>query len=238
MGNMMDTLLLKNLTFKSKARAGDVLVPASPTQVSDNGDPIPTEIEESALLKCIRGKCITQLLLLGALDCIQKNHWNRLWPSHKTLIMDILLSVMDFAASYNSYANLRIRMHQIPSDRLPVNILRQEIEGTRIYLEVLQKATTQLNVDGEEELSKTISNYDLKEEELKLQEIAEQKLVSFCGQVLTETSSLQPGAGEAVDADVHRVLVLRAPIIVKVLSGMCIMNKRIFKKHLGSFFLL
>ncbi|GLJ11220.1 hypothetical protein SUGI_0147450 [Cryptomeria japonica] len=247
MGNMMDTLLLKNLTFKSKGRAGDVLVPASPTQVSDNGDSIPAEIEESALLKSIRGKCITQLLLLGALDCIQKNHWNRLWPSHKTLIMDILLSIMDFAASYNSYANLRIRMHQIPADRLPVNILRQEIEGTRIYLEVLLKATTQLNADDEEELSNTISNedeasavkvsnYEMKAEELKLQEIAEQKLVSFCGQVLTETSSLQPGAGEAVDADVHRVLVLRAPIIVKVLSGMCVMNKRIFKKHLGEFF--
>ena len=33
MGNMMDTLLLKNLTFKQKGRAGDILVPTSPTQV-------------------------------------------------------------------------------------------------------------------------------------------------------------------------------------------------------------
>ncbi|KAH9305375.1 hypothetical protein KI387_009779, partial [Taxus chinensis] len=147
--------------------------------------------------------------------------------------MDILLSILDFAASYNSYANLRIRMHQIPADRLPVNILRQEIEGTRIYLEVLQKATAQFNAEGEEELSKYISNEndssavkvpnynEMKEEEGKLKEIAEEKLVSFCGHVLIETSSLQPGAGEAVDADVHRVLVLRAPVIVKNLLRYC-----------------
>uniref|UniRef100_A0A0D6QU32 SEC7 domain-containing protein n=1 Tax=Araucaria cunninghamii TaxID=56994 RepID=A0A0D6QU32_ARACU len=242
MGNMMDTLLLKNLTFKSKGRAGDVQVPTSPTQhVPDVVEPMAMETEESPLLKCIRGKCITQLMLLGAIDCIQKNHWNRLRPSHKTQIMDILLSILDFAANYNSYANLRKRMHQIPADRLPVNILRQEIEGTRIYLEVLHKATgeeiphTSSNLDNSSAV-KVPNHNEIKEEEVKLKEIAEQKLVSFCGQVLKEASILQPGSGEAVDADVHRVLVLRTPVIVKVLSGMCIMNKGIFKKHLGEFF--
>lgn len=248
MGNMMDTLLLKNLTFKQKGRAGDILVPTSPTeQVPDIVEPAPMQSEESPLLTCIRGKCITQLLLLGAIDCIQKNHWKRLQPSHKIVIMDILLSILDFAASYNSSANLRMRMHQIPADRLPVNILRQEIEGTRIYLEVLQKSTGQHNTNGED-FKNNISNIDyssaanvsnpkdIKQEEEKLREIAEQKLVSFCGQVLKDTSELQPGPGEAVDADVHRVLVLRSPVIVKVLSGMCIMNKNIFKRHLGEFF--
>jgi len=247
MGNMMDTLLLKNLTFKQKARAGDILVPTSPTQVPDIVEPAPMENEESPLLTCIRGKCITQLLLLGAIDCIQKNHWSRLQPSHKIVIMDILLSILDFAASYNSSAKLRMRMHQIPADRLPVNILRQEIEGTHIYLEVLHKSTVQDNTNGED-LKNNISNLDdssaanvsnhkdIKKEEEKLREIAEQKLVSFCGQVLKDTSDLQPGLGEAVDADVHRVLVLRSPVIVKVLSGMCIMDNNIFKRHLGEFF--
>ena len=141
--------------------------------------------------------------------------------------MDILLSILDFAASYNSSANLRMRMHQIPADRLPVNILRQEIEGTRIYLEVLQKSTGQHNTNGEDFKNNiSITDYssaanvsnpkDIKQEEEKLREIAEQKLVSFCGQVLKDTSELQPGPGEAVDADVHRVLVLRSPVIVKV----------------------
>jgi guanine nucleotide-exchange factor len=161
--------------------------------------------------------------------------------------MDILLSILDFAASYNSSAKLRMRMHQIPADRLPVNILRQEIEGTHIYLEVLHKSTVQDNTNGED-LKNNISNLDdssaanvsnhkdIKKEEEKLREIAEQKLVSFCGQVLKDTSDLQPGLGEAVDADVHRVLVLRSPVIVKVLSGMCIMDNNIFKRHLGEFF--
>ena len=71
MGNMMDTLLLKNLTFKQKGRAGDILVSTSPTQVPNIVEPAPMESEESPLLTCIRGKCITQILLLGAIDCIQ-----------------------------------------------------------------------------------------------------------------------------------------------------------------------
>lgn len=32
--------------------------------------------------------------------------------------MDILFSVLEFAASYNSYSNLRLRMRQIPAERL------------------------------------------------------------------------------------------------------------------------
>lgn len=247
MGNMMDTLLLKNLTFKQKGHAADVLVPTSPTEVPDIVEPVPMENEENPILTCIRGKCVTQLLLLGAIDCIQKNHWNRLHSSHKIVIMDILLSILDFAASYNSSAKLRMRMHQIPADRLPVNILRQEIEATRIYLEVLHKSTGQDNLNGEDfknnisnlddSSAANVSNHkDIKKEDEKLKEIAEQKLVSFCAQVLKDISDLQPGPGEAVDADVHRVLVLRSPVIVKVLSGMCIMNKNIFKRHLGEFF--
>ena len=158
---------------------------------------------------------------------MQKKNCNRLDPSHKIVIMDILLSILDFAASYNSSANLRMRMRQIPADRLPVNILRQEIEGTRIYLEVLQKSTGQHNTNGEDfknnisiidySSAANVSNpKDIKQEEEKLREIAEQKLVSFCGQVLKDTSELQPGPGEAVDVDVHRVLVLCSPVIVKV----------------------
>lgn len=33
MENMMDTLLLKNLTMKSRSRSGDVLLPSSPMKV-------------------------------------------------------------------------------------------------------------------------------------------------------------------------------------------------------------
>ena len=50
----------------------------------------------------------------------------------------------------------------------------------------------------------------------KIKYLAEGKLVSFCGQVLKEASDLQPSTGEAASADIHRVLDLRAPVIVKV----------------------
>eukprot|EP00252_Welwitschia_mirabilis_P011838 TRINITY_DN26310_c0_g2_i1.p1 TRINITY_DN26310_c0_g2~~TRINITY_DN26310_c0_g2_i1.p1 ORF type:complete len:801 (-),score=163.59 TRINITY_DN26310_c0_g2_i1:122-2362(-) len=241
MGNMMDTLLLKNITFKSKGSSGDNQITASPTQVSEDVNTLPLENEEGPLMKCIRGKCLTQLLLLNAIECIQKNHWERLISSHKLVIMDILLSMVDFASSYNSYSNLQFRMHQIPADRLPANILRHEIEATRIYLQVLHKSTVHSKEGTEEEINsgESMSSESTSEEPIedqRLKDIAEQKLVSFCGQVLKEAADLQPCPGEAVDADVYRALVLRSPVIVKVLHGMCIMNNKILKKHLGEFF--
>lgn len=51
----------------------------------------------------------------------------------------------------------------------------------------------------------------------KLEGAAEGKLVSFCEQVLKETSDLQSSLGESTNMDVHRVLELRSPVIVKVI---------------------
>lgn len=56
-------------------------------------------------------------------------------------------------------------------------------------------------------------------EEDKFQQIAEEKLVSFCGQVLREASDFQSCTAESANMDVHRVLELRSPIIVKVGSA-------------------
>ncbi len=47
----------------------------------------------------------------------QKNHWMQLQTSHKRLIMDTILSMVDFAASYNSDSNLRSRFHLLSGDR-------------------------------------------------------------------------------------------------------------------------
>lgn len=52
----------------------------------------------------------------------------------------------------------------------------------------------------------------------KLEGAAEEKLVSFCEQVLKETSDLQSTLGETTNMDVHRVLELRSPVIVKVIQ--------------------
>lgn len=184
--------------------------------------------------------------------------------------MDILFSVLEFAASYNSYSNLRLRMCQIPAERLtsfamlflqihfsspfnlhfsncyylafdlpyclhrpPFNLLRQELAGTSIYLDILQKTTAGINSVREESTETTIAqsgnsymNNDaasgdkfqeqgsIKED--KFQQIAEEKLVSFCGQVLREASEFQSCTAESANMDVHQVLELRSPIIVKV----------------------
>ncbi|KDO73717.1 hypothetical protein CISIN_1g0002571mg, partial [Citrus sinensis] len=174
-------------------------------------------------------------------------YWGKLKAPQKIAIMDILLSLLEFSASYNSYSNLRMRMHHIPAERPPLNLLRQELAGTSIYLDILQKTTSRFNGNGEEipksngsqgvdttlddNTSSCITHFDE-----KLVGIAEEKLVSFCEQVLREASDLQSSVGETTNMHIHRVLELRSPIIVKVLKGMCLMNNQIFRRHLRDFY--
>lgn len=114
-------------------------------------------------------------------------------------------------------------------DRPPLNLLRQELAGTCVYLDILQKTTADVNIrDAANELSisengdndairnDATSAEEIKEE--KLQRIAEEKLVSFCGQVLREASDFQSSMGEIANMDIHRVLELRSPIVVKVMK--------------------
>lgn len=248
MGNMMDNLFLRSLTSKSRNNATDVPIPSSPPKLPEIVEPDGKEEEESPLLGTIRGKCITQLLLLGAINSIQQKYWSNLKAPQKIAIMDILLSLLEFAASYNSYTNLRMRMHHIPAERPPLNLLRQELAGTTVYLDVLQKTTSgfdnnrkhpesngSLNVDIKSDNNdSSITRYSSAEE--KLEGVAEEKLVSFCEQVLKEASDLQSSVGETTNVDIHRVLELRSPIIVKVLKGMCFMNNQIFRKHMREFY--
>ncbi|KAH7856207.1 hypothetical protein Vadar_033926 [Vaccinium darrowii] len=249
MGNMMDNLFVRSFTSKSKGRPSDVSVPSSPAKFADAVEPDCKDDEESPPLTTIRSKCITQLLLLSAIDSIQKKYWNKLKPSHKIAIMDILFSVLEFAASYNSYTNLRLRMHHIPAERPPLNLLRQELTGTGIYMEILQKTTSEIDSGRGEQLDTNIGR-DVGRSSVengssvdgdsgvgeKLGTIAEEKLVSFCGQVLKEASDFQSIMGETTNMDIHQVLELRSPVIVKVLKGMCFMNSQIFRKHLRQFY--
>ena len=89
-----------------------------------------------------------------------------------------------------------------------MNLLRQELAGTSIYLEILQRSTSGFS----DKSSTQHSN-----EEEKLVGLAEEKLVSFCEQVLREASELQSSVGETTNMDIHRVQELRSPVIVKVL---------------------
>ncbi|KAF9587106.1 hypothetical protein IFM89_039689 [Coptis chinensis] len=142
--------------------------------------------EESSLWGTVRGKCITQLLLLGAIDSIQKKYWSKLKAQQKIAIMDILLSVLEFSASYNSYSSLRIRMHYIPAER-PLNLLRRELAGTSIYLDILQKTTSSFTTNIENPVERNAS----------------------VGLDMTSVN------GESANVDIHRLLELRSPVIVK-----------------------
>lgn len=247
MGNMMDNRFLRSFTSKSKSQVPDASIPSSSPKLPDAVEPDAKDEEESPIWATIRGKCITQLLLLSAIDSIQRKYWGKLKAPQKIAIMDILLSLVEFSASYNSYSNLRMRMHHIPAERPPLNLLRQELAGTSIYLDILQKTTSRFNGNGEEipksngsqgvdttlddNTSSCITHFDE-----KLVGIAEEKLVSFCEQVLREASDLQSSVGETTNMHIHRVLELRSPIIVKVLKGMCLMNNQIFRRHLRDFY--
>ncbi|XP_047964493.1 brefeldin A-inhibited guanine nucleotide-exchange protein 5-like isoform X2 [Salvia hispanica] len=226
MGNMRDNLFMRSFTSTPKNFSFDAALASSPSKFPyANKEANAKEMEESLILGTIRSKCVTQLLLLGSIDGIQKNYWNKLSADAKIMIMEILFSILEFSATYNSYTNLRLRMQQIPTERPPLNLLRQELAATCIYLDILQKTTAAVEVEDEQAV---------KEE--KPEGIAEEKLVSFCKQVLREASDFQPSTEETENTEIHQILELRAPIIAKVVKTMTVMNPQIFKDHLRDFY--
>ncbi|KAH9613532.1 hypothetical protein KSS87_009647 [Heliosperma pusillum] len=244
---IMGNVFLRSFTSKAKYEL-DIPV-QSQTQALEAMEFDSKEEVETPLLTVVRGKCVTQLLLLGAIDSIQKKYWLKLNAPQKVAMMEILLSILDFASSYNSYNNLRLRMQQLPADRPPSNLLRQELAGACIYLDVLQRTTSELGIIKENNVelndspdtnttptNNHLSTVAYSKEEEQLEQVAEEKLVSFCGHVLKEASEFQLTAGGTNNKEIHRVLELRSPIIVKVIKGMAAMNSQIFKKHLRVFY--
>ncbi|PWA80365.1 sec7 domain-containing protein [Artemisia annua] len=280
MGNMMHNVFVRSFTSKPKNLTSDAIIPASVAKSPDE-ERTSEDAVESPNMGTIRSKCITQLLLLSALDIIQKKYWGKLRGHQKIAILEILFSILEFAASYNSYTNLRLRiqhisperhlangqtllltrvkhcyMHGTDSDaiqktidlilltqtslssfRPPLNLLRQEFTGTCIYLEALHKITSGIKSNQNGELKTTIDHsLDNEEDDHKIKTNAEEKLASFCGQVLKEASDFQTSIGDNANIEIHQVLELRSPIVVKVLKGMCSMDNQIFRKNLRSFY--
>ncbi|PWA58406.1 sec7 domain-containing protein [Artemisia annua] len=236
MGNMMHKVFVRSFTSKPKNLTSDAIIPASVAKSPDE-ERTSEDAVESPNMGTIRSKCITQLLLLGALDIIQKKYWGKLRGHQKIAILEILFSILEFAASYNSYTNLRLRIQHISPERPPLNLLRQEFTGTCIYLEALHKITSEIKSNQNGELKTTIDHsLDDEEDDHKIKTNAEEKLASFCGQVLKEASDFQTSIGDNANIEIHQVLELRSPIVVKVLKGMCSMDNQIFRKNLRSFY--
>lgn len=116
-----------------------------------------------------------------------------------------------------------------------MNLLRQELVGTCVYLDILQKTISAFE-DTKRENSSEVSDFQDLNAEPKLDRVAEEKLVSFCGHLLKDASDFQSSVKGTSNMEIHRVLELRSPIIVKVINGMSSMNSHIFRKHLGEFY--
>ena len=109
--------------------------------------------------------------------------------------------------------------------------MRQELAGTCVYLEILQKATSGPDTskdncqqirglqESNTSLTTTVAGTVLHSNaDEKLDWVAEEKLVSFCAHVLKEASDFQSSVGDTTTVEIHRVLELRSPVIVKVCS--------------------
>nr|XP_043611760.1 brefeldin A-inhibited guanine nucleotide-exchange protein 5-like [Erigeron canadensis] len=234
MGNMMGKVLVRSFTTKPKNQTLDAIIPNSPTKSHDE-EHESEDSGESTYMGTVRSKCITQLLLLGVLDIIQKKYWSKLKGHQKIAILENLFSILEFAASYNSYANLRLRMQHAAPERPPLNLIRQEFTGTCIYLEALHKTTSGIKLNQNGELNITSDLLD-DEDDHTVKTDAEEKLASFCGQVLKEASDFQTSIGDSTSMEIHQVLEMRSPIIVKVLKSMCSMDHQIFRENLRIFY--
>ncbi|XP_073390010.1 brefeldin A-inhibited guanine nucleotide-exchange protein 5-like [Physcomitrium patens] len=212
MSNVMDTLLMRNTSFKSaKSKPTDGGVQSSLQNVVEIG-PDGSEAE-SPFLQDVRTKCVIQLLLLDALDSLQNNHWQGLQPSHKRLVMDTLLSMVDFAASYNSGSKLQSRMQPMSGDMPPPNLLRQENKRHEDLSCNVEQTITESGDEVETRENMEQGGEDLESGEIswkggeqKLREEVERQLVPFCGHGLKEIAALQPDPCEAVLSDFHRAL--------------------------------
>jgi guanine nucleotide-exchange factor len=122
--------------------------------------------------------------------------------------------------------------------RPPATLLRQEIEGTRIYLTVLNRTAIQGVSNGGDSQHPNDSDEPiaLKGEEQMLREESERCFMAFCGRILTEVATLQPGPFEIIQAEAHQSLMLRSPVTVQVLNAMASMDMPMFKKHLPEFY--
>lgn len=96
-------------------------------------------------------------------------------------------------------------------------------------MDILQKTTSELDTSKDNDLDASDIQYSKVSQiegdlitrasstgDEKLGRVAEEKLVSFCGHMLKEASDFQSAVGETTDMEVHRVLELRSPVIVRV----------------------
>lgn len=105
--------------------------------------------------------------------------------------------------------------------RPPPNLLRLEMEGTKLYLAILLRSSAESEIKEEKQEKWSLGPKNIEmviREEQKLKVEAERRLVAFYVQILEEVVLLQPKPSAAVPFNTHRSLEMRAPITVLVLT--------------------
>ena len=105
--------------------------------------------------------------------------------------------------------------------RPPPSLIRQEAEGTQLYLAILTLSTMENEADAIGKESNRLWKMGRKSppsgsESEKLKQEAERRLVAFYGLFLREMITLQSRPGETLPTDVYKSLSLRAPVTIKV----------------------
>ncbi|GBG70096.1 hypothetical protein CBR_g5727 [Chara braunii] len=239
MNNVMDALMLKNLMLR-RAKPLEASLLARPTETGGDLDESfiqEPEVDANPDMRNVRCKCVVQLLLLGVLDKIQSKYWDALSPRNKHRLMDLVQSMAEFAAQYNSDEALRQRIQSFIGDRPPPCLLRQEVEGTSVYITVLFRAIGDLGETRDSESDLTVKvREEADEEEREVKAEAEARLVKLCERVLQQACNGHPEIGDVPRPDMYQALALRTPVVVRVLTAMCTMCDKLFKRHLVHFY--
>lgn len=131
-------------------------------------------------------------------------------------------------------------MRKIAGDWPPPSLLRQEAEGTQLYLAMLTLSAMGHEADATTKESKrnwiNMGRKSPPPESEKLRQEAERRLMAFYGHVLREIITLQSRPGDTTPTDVYKSLSVRAPVTVKVLKALSTMENRVFEKHLPQFY--
>lgn len=106
-------------------------------------------------------------------------------------------------------------------NRPPPSLLRQEAEGTQLYLAMLTLSAMGHEADATTKESKrnwiNMGRKSPPPESEKLRQEAERRLMAFYGHVLREIITLQSRPGDTTPTDVYKSLSVRAPVTVKVI---------------------
>eukprot|EP00899_Mesostigma_viride_P012680 jgi/Mesvir1/21412/Mv20886-RA.1 len=175
------------------------------------------EIMERML--AVRCKCVVQLMLQETLGTIHSANFERLAFSHHVAIFDTLRESVDFAAAFNGDHDLRQRL-RIGAQGAAPNLLRQEAEGSLVYLKALRQGLM-CTLQGEV--------WD------RLRAECETRLLEVCRWTL-HTAVESQGSQAREGSELWRFMAFRSPLVVEAITTYAQLPEEIFLRSLPVFY--